>query len=74
MHSLDPIFQQSVFMQSVNNCNDSIIIYASSDYDDSLASQMQLEYTASSKQNMQEQFRMIAQNLNDSGNIVYLFG
>ena len=74
MHVLDPVYQQSIFIQNTS-CGDNLsVVYGSSDFDDSIASQTQMQDTVSSKQYMQEQFRMVAENMQESGNIIYLFG
>ena len=72
MHTLDPLYQQNLYIFD-DNSDGMTITYASSDYDDLLGSQTQQSDAAGARQYIQDQFRIVAENLQDTGNVLYLF-
>ena len=73
MHILDAAQLRSAYFLDSNHDGLSIN-YLSSDVDDQLASQTQMQFSTSARSSTQEQFRIVAENLEDAGTILYLFG
>lgn len=70
MHVLNPSELRSVY--SLDSDQDSLAIsFSSSDYDDAIASQTQMQFSSSATSYNQEQFKMVAQNLQESGTVLY---
>ena len=65
MHILDPTYQQNMYIFDDNEDGMSVM-YGSSYYDDILGSEQQYLDSSSARQYMQEQFRIVAENLQDA--------
>ncbi len=72
MHTLDPSYQQTLYVLDDND-DGMTINFGSSDYDDLLGSHTQQLDSSSARQYMQDQFRIVAENLQDAGTVLYIF-
>ncbi len=75
MQALDTTYQELLFTLDSESSVRPLtpITFGNGDHDDLVASQTQLQYSACASSFNQEQFRMIAENLQDSGVMLYLF-